>query len=42
MLGEFDAVATVAVRDTAKSLKFYETELGLKRLDSPEETVLMF
>jgi predicted enzyme related to lactoylglutathione lyase len=42
MLGDFDSVATVAVRDTARALKFYENELGLKRLDSPEEMVLMF
>ena len=30
MLGDNDAVATIAVKDLTKSRKFYESELGLK------------
>lgn len=42
MLGETEAVATVAVRDIAKAEKFYGDTLGFKKLDIPEKHVLMF
>lgn len=42
MLGDTDAVATVAVRDTATAAQFYEGKLGLKKLDSPEKQVLLY
>jgi extradiol dioxygenase family protein len=39
MLGDKDAVATVAVRDLAKAKKFYGDVLGLKALPSTEKEV---
>jgi|SRR6185503_9538711 len=42
MLENTNAVATIAVRDIAKSAPFYEGILGLKRLPSEEEGVLVY
>ena len=42
MLGDTDAVATVAVRDITAAAQFYEGKLGLKKLDSPEKQVLLY
>src|SRR5437763_16781098 len=39
MLGDNNAVATVAVRDLAKAKKFYGDVLGLKALTSTEKEV---
>lgn len=39
MLGDNNAVATVAVRDLAKAKKFYGDVLGLKALPSTEKEV---
>ena len=35
MLGDKDAIATVAVKDLDKARKFYEGVLGLRVADSP-------
>jgi len=42
MLGDKEAVPTVAVRDLAAAKKFYSDTLGLKPLPSPEREVLNF
>jgi catechol 2,3-dioxygenase-like lactoylglutathione lyase family enzyme len=42
MLGNKDAIATIAVKDKAVARKFYEETLGLKRLDSAQPEVLTF
>jgi catechol 2,3-dioxygenase-like lactoylglutathione lyase family enzyme len=42
MLGDRDAIATIAVRDIEVARRFYKDTLGLKPLPSPEETVLSF
>lgn len=42
MLADKDAIAMIAVRDLAAAAKFYEETLGLEKLDSPEEQVLVF
>ena len=42
MLGDNDAVATVAVRDLTAAKKFYGDTLGLKALPSEEQEVLNF
>ncbi len=42
MLGNTDAVATIAVKDLAAARKFYEGTLGLKQVDSHDEEVLTF
>jgi catechol 2,3-dioxygenase-like lactoylglutathione lyase family enzyme len=42
MLGDSDAVPTIAVRDTARAAEFYEGKLGLKRGHSPEKSILMY
>ena len=42
MLGDKEAVPTVAVRDLAAAKKFYSDTLGLKPLPSPEKEVLNF
>jgi catechol 2,3-dioxygenase-like lactoylglutathione lyase family enzyme len=42
MLANNDAVAMIAVKDVAVAGKFYEEVLGLEKLDSPEEQVLLF
>jgi catechol 2,3-dioxygenase-like lactoylglutathione lyase family enzyme len=42
MLGDRDAIATVAVKDVAAARKFYEEKLGLKPLPSQEKDVLSY
>ncbi|MFL5499273.1 MAG: VOC family protein [Gemmatimonadaceae bacterium] len=42
MLGDFDAIATVSVKDINVAKKFYESQLGLKPAPSDEPTVLMY
>lgn len=42
MLADKDAIAMIAVRDLAAAARFYEEILGLEKLDSPEEQVLIF
>jgi catechol 2,3-dioxygenase-like lactoylglutathione lyase family enzyme len=42
MLGDKDALATIAVKDLAKARKFYEGSLGLKLVPSEEASVLGF
>ena len=42
MLGDKEAVPTVAVRDLAAAKKFYTDKLGLKQLPSDEKEVLNF
>ena len=39
MLGESDAMATIAVKDAQRAKKFYEATLGLKDFRSEEEGV---
>ncbi|MGW8393974.1 VOC family protein [Pseudoduganella sp. HUAS MS19] len=42
MLADKDAIAMIAVKDLAAAAKFYGDILGLEKLDSPEEEVLIF
>lgn len=42
MLADKDAIAMIAVRDLAAAARFYEEILGLEKLDSPEQEVLVF
>ena len=42
MLGNQDAVATVAVKDLAAAKKFYEGMLGLKQIDAEGEEVVVY
>jgi catechol 2,3-dioxygenase-like lactoylglutathione lyase family enzyme len=42
MLGDNDAIATVAVKDVAAAREFYETKLGLRPGDTKEKSVLTF
>ncbi|HEX4439562.1 MAG TPA: VOC family protein [Thermoanaerobaculia bacterium] len=42
MLREHDAVATIAVRDTAAARKFYEGKLGLEPEDDRGDEVLTY
>ena len=42
MLRDNDAIATIAVQDTAKAREFYEGKLGLKLEDDRDEEVLTF
>lgn len=42
MLAEKDAIAMIAVRDLTAAARFYEEVLGLEKLDSPEEQVLVY
>ena len=42
MLGDKDAVATVAVKDLAASKKFYEGTLGLKPVGGEGQEVIVF
>ncbi len=42
MLADKDAVAMIAVKDLAAAGRFYEGVLGLEKLDSPEQEVLVF
>lgn len=42
MLGDRDAIATVAVKDVTAARKFYEGTLGLKPMPSQEKSVLSY
>jgi catechol 2,3-dioxygenase-like lactoylglutathione lyase family enzyme len=42
MLKDADAIATIAVSDTARAAEFYEGKLGLVRGRSPEKIVLIY
>jgi catechol 2,3-dioxygenase-like lactoylglutathione lyase family enzyme len=42
MLGEFDAGATIAVKDLAKAREFYEGTLGLQAEASPEPGTVLY
>jgi len=42
MLGDKDAIAMIAVKDLAAAAKFYGEILGLEKLGSPEEQVLVY
>ena len=42
MLADKDAVAMIAVKELAAAGRFYEGVLGLEKLDSPEQEVLIF
>jgi catechol 2,3-dioxygenase-like lactoylglutathione lyase family enzyme len=42
MLGEKDAIATIAVKDTKAAKQFYEGKLGLKPERSEDPTVLTY
>jgi catechol 2,3-dioxygenase-like lactoylglutathione lyase family enzyme len=42
MLGNTDAVATVAVKDLQVATKFYEGKLGLKRIDSEDSEAVSY
>lgn len=42
MLGNRDAIATVAVKDVKKAKKFYEGTLGLKLIDTEGEEALVY
>lgn len=42
MLGDRQAVATVAVRDLAAAKRFYETSLGLKQIDAEGEEAAVY
>jgi catechol 2,3-dioxygenase-like lactoylglutathione lyase family enzyme len=42
MLGDKNAVATVAVKDVKAARKFYEGTLGLKPLEGPEPSVVTY
>lgn len=42
MIADKDAIAMIAVKDLDAAGRFYEGVLGLQKLDSPEEQVLVF
>jgi len=42
MLADKDAIAMIAVRDLTAAARFYGEVLGLEKLDSPEEQVLVY
>lgn len=42
MLADKDAIAMIAVRDLVAAGRFYEEILGLEKLGSPEDEVLIF
>jgi catechol 2,3-dioxygenase-like lactoylglutathione lyase family enzyme len=42
MIGEHEAVATIAVKDTSAARKFYEGKLGLKPEDVRDEDVVTY
>ncbi len=42
MLGNRDAIATIAVKDLEAAKRFYEGVLGLKRAESGEPSVLAY
>jgi catechol 2,3-dioxygenase-like lactoylglutathione lyase family enzyme len=42
MLGKYDAIATVAVKNLAAAKKFYEGTLGLKQIDAEGDEVVVY
>ncbi len=42
MLGKYEAIATIAVKDIGVASKFYEQTLGLSRIPTSERGVQMF
>jgi catechol 2,3-dioxygenase-like lactoylglutathione lyase family enzyme len=42
VLKDAEAVATIAVRDTAKAAEFYEGKMGLVKGYSPEKSILVY
>jgi len=42
MLADKDAIAMIAVKDLDAATRFYSEVLGLQKLDSPEQEVLIF
>jgi catechol 2,3-dioxygenase-like lactoylglutathione lyase family enzyme len=42
MLGNYDAIVTIAVKDLEVAKKFYDTTLGLKRTERQEEGTLSY
>jgi catechol 2,3-dioxygenase-like lactoylglutathione lyase family enzyme len=42
MLGKYDAIPTVAVKNLAAARKFYEGTLGLKKVDEEGEEVVVY
>jgi len=42
MLGKYDAIPTVAVKNLAAAKKFYEGTLGLKQVDAEGDEVIVF
>ena len=42
MLGKYDAIATVAVKNLAAAKKFYEGTLGLKQVDAEGDEVVVY
>ena len=42
MLGDTNAVATLAVKDLGKAARFYEETLGLSRAGTEDDEVIMF
>jgi catechol-2,3-dioxygenase len=42
MLGKYEAIATIAVKDIGVATKFYEQTLGLSRIPTSERGVQMF
>jgi catechol 2,3-dioxygenase-like lactoylglutathione lyase family enzyme len=42
MLGDINAIATIAVKDLAAAKRFYEGTLGLKPVDAEGKEVIMF
>ena len=42
MLGDSDAMATIAVKDLERARKFYEGTLGLKRAGNDQQGVVSF
>ena len=42
MLGDRQAIATLAVRDLASAKRFYETSLGLKQVDAEGEEAVVY
>ena len=42
MFANKDAIAMIAVKDLSAAARFYEGVLGLEKLDSPDEQVMIF
>jgi catechol 2,3-dioxygenase-like lactoylglutathione lyase family enzyme len=42
MLGDRQAIATLAVRDLASAKRFYETSLGLKQIDAEGDEAVVY